>query len=119
MFSSMLRNNLQIRLSPLKSPVLRKYINLDCYLLFLSTMPRSATVAIINISVLDLHISVANGFVSSKIFDKRDDFDFDIVNFPFLDGDVPRRASYGVYISHIIRFARVCNHVTDFNGRAK
>ena len=47
---------------------------------------------------LDLHLSIANGFVSSKIYDKRDDFDFDIVNFPFLDGDVPRRASYGVYI---------------------
>ena len=43
---------------------------------------------------LDLHLSVATGFVSSKIYDKRDDFDFDIVNFPFLDGDVPRRASY-------------------------
>ena len=47
---------------------------------------------------LDLHLSVSHGFVSSKIYDKRDDFDFDIVNFPFLDGDVPRRASYGVYI---------------------
>ena len=45
---------------------------------------------------LDLHLSVASGFVSSKMYDKRDDFDFDIVNFPFLDGDVPRRASYGV-----------------------
>ena len=54
---------------------------------------------------LDLHLSVANGFVSSKIYDKRDDFDFDIVIFPFLDGDVPRRASYGVYISQLIRFA--------------
>ena len=59
---------------------------------------------------LDLHLSVANGFVSSKIYDKRDDFDFDIVNFPFLDGDVPRRASYGVFISQLIRFARVCSH---------
>ena len=38
---------------------------------------------------LDLHISISNGFVSSKIYDKRDDFDFDKVNFPFLDGDVP------------------------------
>ena len=38
---------------------------------------------------------------------------------PFLDGDVPRRASYGVYISQLIRFARVCNHVTDFNARNK
>ena len=61
---------------------------------------------------LDLHLSTANEFVSSNIYDKRDDFDFDIVNFPFLDGDVPRRASYGVYISQLIRFARVCNHVT-------
>ena len=58
-------------------------------------------------------------FFFSKIYDKRDAFDFDIVNFPFLDGDVPRRASYGVYISQLIRFARVCNHVTDFNARNK
>ena len=36
---------------------------------------------------------------SSKIYDKRNDFDFDIVNFPFLDDDVPRRDSYGVYIT--------------------
>ena len=43
---------------------------------------------------LDLHLSISNGFVSSKIYDKRDDFDFDIVNFPFLDGDVPRSTSY-------------------------
>ena len=41
---------------------------------------------------LDLHISIANGFVSSKIYDKRNDFDFDPVNFLFLDGDVSRRA---------------------------
>ena len=59
---------------------------------------------------LDLHLSISNGFVSSKIYDKRDDFDFDIVNFPFLDGDVPHRSSYGVYISQLIRFARVCSH---------
>ena len=42
-----------------------------------------------------------------------------IVNFLFLDGDVPRRASYGIYILQLIRFARVCNHVTDFNARNK
>ena len=56
---------------------------------------------------LDLHLSISNGFVSSKIYDKRNDFDFDIVDFPFLDGDVPRRPSYGVYISQLIKFARV------------
>ena len=54
-------------------------------------------------------------FFKTKINDKRDDFDFDILNFPFLDGDIPRSTSYGVYISQLIRFARVCSHVDDFN----
>ena len=68
---------------------------------------------------MDLHLSISDGFVKTKIYDKRDDFDFDIVNFPFLDGDVPRSASYGVYISQLIRFARVSSHVDDFNTRNK
>ena len=54
---------------------------------------------------LDLHLSISNDIVSAKIYDKRDDFNFEIVNFPFLDGDVPRSTSYGVYISQLIRFA--------------
>ena len=45
--------------------------------------------------------------------------DFDIVNFPFLDGDVPRSTSYGIYISQLIRFARVSSYVADFNARNK
>ena len=47
---------------------------------------------------LDLHLSISDNIVSTKIYDKRDDFDFEIVNFPFLDGDLPRATSYGVYI---------------------
>ena len=70
-------------------------------------------------SFLDLHLSLSDGFVKTKIYNKRDDFDFDIVNFPFLDGDVPRSVSYGVYISQLIRFARVSSHVDDFNTRNK
>ena len=45
---------------------------------------------------LDMDLSITNGIVSSKIYDKRDDFNFEIVNFPFLDGDIPRSTSYGV-----------------------
>ena len=52
---------------------------------------------------LDLHLFIYNGFEFSEIYDKRDNFDFDIVNFPFIDGDVPRRPSYGVYISQPIK----------------
>ena len=57
-------------------------------------------------------MSITNGIVSSKIYDN-----FEIVNFPFLDGNVPRSPSYGVYISQLIRFARVCSNVDDFNNR--
>ena len=67
----------------------------------------------------DLHLSISNNIVSTKINNKRDDFDFEIVNFPFLDGNVPRSTSYGVYISQLIRFARASSHVADFNTRNK
>ena len=56
--------------------------------------------------LLFLMLSISNGIVSSIIYDKRDDFNFEIVKFPFLDGDVPRSPSNGVYISQLIRFAR-------------
>ena len=68
---------------------------------------------------LDLHLSISNDIASTKIYDKCDDFDFEIVNFPFLDGDVPRSTTYGVYISQLIRFARASSYVTDFNTRNK
>ena len=45
---------------------------------------------------LDLELSITNGIVSSKIYDKPDDLNFEVVNLPFLDGDVPRSLSYGV-----------------------
>ena len=68
---------------------------------------------------LDLHLSISNDIASTKIYDKRDDFDFEIVKFPFLDGDVPRSTSYGVYLSQLIRFVRVSSHIADFNTRNK
>ena len=81
--------------------------------------PRKVNVSDTQASFLDLHLSISEGFVKTIIYDKPDDFDFDIVNFPFLDGDVPRSTSYGVYISQFIRFAGVSSHVDDFNTRNK
>ena len=66
-----------------------------------------------------INLCISNGTVSTKIYDKRDDFNFDIVNFPFLDVDVPRRTSYGVYISQLIRFARASSNLNDFSFRNK
>ena len=66
-----------------------------------------------------MHLSISYDIVSTKIYDKRDELDFEIVNFPFLVGDVPRFTFNGVYISQPIRFARASSHVADFNTRNK
>ena len=55
--------------------------------------------------------------ISTKIYDEHDDFDFEIFNFPFLDGDVPRSTSHVVYSSQPIRFDRASSHVAVFNTR--
>ena len=65
-------------------------------------------------AVLDFHLSISKDIVPTKIYDKSDDIDFEIVNFPFLDGDVPRSTSYGVFISKLIRFARASSYFIDF-----
>ena len=67
------------------------------------------------------HVLICIYLFQTNLFhhDKRDDSDFDKVNFPFLNGEVPRSTSYGVYISKLIRVARVCSNVADFNGRNK
>ena len=67
----------------------------------------------------DLHLSISNDIVSTKIYDKRDDFDFEIVIVLFFNGDVTLSTSYGVYNSQLIRFARASSHVADFNTHNK
>ena len=64
---------------------------------------------------LDLHLSIYNDIVSTKIYNKREDFDSEIVDLSFLDVAVPRSTSYGVYISQLFRFARASSYITDFN----
>ena len=68
---------------------------------------------------LDLHLSISNDIVYTKVYYKRYDFDFEIVNFLFLDGDVSRSTSYGVYIFQLLSFARASSHVADFKTHSK
>ena len=63
-----------------------------------------------------LHLSISDGFDKTKMFNKQDDFDLNIMNFPFLDGDVPHSTFHGIYISQRIRFARVSSHVDDLTS---
>ena len=68
-------------------------------------------------SFLDLNIKVIGNDIHTSVYDKRDDFGFPIVNFPWLSGDVPRLPSYGIYISQLVRFARCCTSVFDFHSK--
>ena len=74
---------------------------------------------ILNINNVYFEHMVSQIYPSELQLNKANAFDFEIVNFPFLDGDVPRSTSYGVYISQLIRFARVSSYVADFNTRNK
>ena len=66
-----------------------------------------------------MHLSISNVIVSTKIYDKRDDFNFEIVNFPFLDDNVPCSTSYGIYTFQPFCFAKAFSYVTDFTTHNK
>ena len=67
---------------------------------------------------LDLHVVIKDSIISTSIFDKRDAFDFPIVNFPTLTGNIPHRSSYGVFIGELVRYCRACTFFKDFEARA-
>ena len=53
-----------------------------------------------SVSYLDLHLEIDNGGrLNTKKNDKRDDFTFPIINFPFISSNIPASSAYGVYIS--------------------
>ena len=54
-----------------------------------------------------------------KLYDKRDDFNFPVVNFPFLSSNIPSAPAYGVYVSQLIRYARACSNYQVFMERGK
>ena len=67
---------------------------------------------------LDLLINIEpNNSIYCKLYDKRDDFNFDIVNFPHLDSNIPLNPAYGVYVSQLIRYSRACSKYLDFKSR--
>ena len=66
---------------------------------------------------LDLQVVIKENVISTSIFDKRDAFDFPIVGFPTLSGNIPQKSSYGVFICELVRYARACTFLEDFEKR--
>jgi hypothetical protein len=69
-------------------------------------------------SFLDLYLEFDDsGQISTQIYDKRDDFNFKIINFPNMYGNIPASPPYGAYISLLIRYARASSNYSDFLKR--
>ena len=60
------------------------------------------------VSYLDICISIMNKRFCTSVYDKRDSFSFHIVNFPFLNSNIPVTPAYGIYISQLVRVGRIC-----------
>jgi hypothetical protein len=72
----------------------------------------------ISASYLDIHREIeSEERLRTKLYDKRDDFNFPIVNFPIICSNIPAAPAYGVYISQMIRYSRSCNSDQDFLDR--
>ena len=67
--------------------------------------------------VLDLRINIVEGNFDVDLYDKRDDFPFDIVQFSDRSSNVPRSTILGVYQSQVIRYFRICSEFDSFKGR--
>ena len=70
-------------------------------------------------SHLDCYLYIDNGKLTTRLYDKRDDFNFAIVNFLLLSSNIPSAPPYGVYVSQLIRYARACSNHQYFMERGK
>jgi hypothetical protein len=69
-------------------------------------------------SYLDLHLEVGSeGWLRTKHYDKRNDFNFPIVNFPIICSYIPVAPTYGVHSSQLMRYSRTCGSYQDFLDR--
>ena len=66
---------------------------------------------------LDISVKIVSNKIISKTYDKRDDYKFEIINYPDLSGNIPKGVAYGVYTSQTLRYARVCCKEEDFRNR--
>ena len=71
------------------------------------------------VAYLDLRIKSENGVLDFSIYDKRDDFNFEIVNFPYMDSCIPKKSALGVFYSQLIRFARISSSYQAFKIKCK
>ena len=71
------------------------------------------------VSYLDISVSICGSRYVTKVYDKRDNFNFEMVNFPYMCSNVLAKPTYGVYISQLVRIRRICDSFDTFSARHK
>ena len=69
-----------------------------------------------HVSYLDIAIGICGGRYTTNLYDKRDNFGFDIVDCLFMSSNIPAKPTYGVYISQLIRISRICESISAFSS---
>ena len=72
-----------------------------------------------DIAYLDLRIKIEDASLDFSIYDKRDDFNFEIINFPYIESCIPRKSALGVFYSQLIRYGRICSKISAFKIKSK
>ena len=72
-----------------------------------------------DIAYLDLRIKIEDAGLDFSIYDKRDDFNFEIINFPYIESCIPRKSALGVFYSQLIRYGRICSKISSFKITSK
>ena len=65
-------------------------------------------------NVLDLNITIKDGKIDTTIYDKRDDYNFDIINFAHADSNMSKTVFTGIIFSQISRYFNICNDISYF-----
>ena len=78
---------------------------------------RTCTESNSRISYLDISISICNNKYVTEVYDKRENFNFKIVNYPYMCSNIPAKPTYGVYVSQLIRISRICDNYVSFVKR--
>ena len=72
-----------------------------------------------DIAYLDLRIKIEDASLDFSIYDKRDDFNFEIINFPYIESCIPKKSALGVFYSQLIRYGRICSKISSFKIKSK
>ena len=81
--------------------------------IYLNTLKRTSE-SDTNLSYLDISISICSIKYVTEVYDKRDAFNFNIVNFPYTLSNIPANPTYSVYIFQLIRISRICDTFQSF-----